>query len=53
MLVIQSDLTKIFEIFLTEIFEIFFLWSIIEIAKQLQDVHFKLTIFYWNIIDLW
>lgn len=47
MLVIQSDLTKIFEIF--------FLWSIFKITKQmqLQDVYFKLTIFYWNIIDLW
>lgn len=45
MLVIQSDLTKIFEIF--------FLWSIFKIAKQLQDVYFKLTMSYWNIIDLW
>lgn len=45
MLVIQSDLTKLFEIF--------FLWSIFKITKQLQDVYFKLTMSYWNIIDLW
>lgn len=33
--------------------QFFFLRSIFEITKQVQDVYFKYTNFYWNIFDLW